>query len=317
MGSDLSKDVKPRPYKKLVKREGVRRVVAISDIHGYYDPFVELLERTGIIERVEETENDDEDVFKGGDGETFYRYLGGDSTIVLVGDTIDGDLNTKKVIDLIIKLEDRAHIFGGEVHALMGNHEHALLQTSWKGMDYSDSSPHLELDQTFDTVRWIRKRPVVAIINDVLFVHGGISKKVLKRVKKAQMNSEIFISAFDRLLSRKVSLEVTNTGGNCSYDEETLRGIFEQTHTNYLVIGHISTYGKISSEIKQIGVDVDGQKRVFAIDTEISDHNTVGHGTGGGGALSLIWTARGIEAEYIYRNAPSQKIDLERPTSKS
>ncbi|MDY6931704.1 MAG: metallophosphoesterase [Halobacteriota archaeon] len=313
MGSNLSREGERRPFKNLVKREGIRRVVAISDIHGYYDPFVELLERSGIIERVEVSEHSSDDVFKGGDGKTFFRYLGEDTILVLVGDTIDGDLNTKKIIDLIIKLEGQARIFGGEVHVLMGNHEHALLQTSWKGIEYSDSSPHLELDQAFDTVRWIRKRPVVAIINDVLFVHGGISKRVLKRVKKAQMNNEIFISAFDRLLSQKLSHEVTTTGGNCSYDEETLQGILRETNSNYLVIGHISTYGKRSSEIKQIGVDLGGQKRVFAIDTEISDHNKTGHGTGGGGALSLVWTDEGIEAECIYLNGSSQKTILERP----
>jgi hypothetical protein len=276
-------------FTKLVRRVGIKHVVAISDIHGWYGPFVELLERGGIIRQVAETESlpTKKNVFTGGEDDGTYQYIGGETTLILVGDTVDGDANTEKVIDLLIKLENQANISGGEVIVLMGNHEQTLLQTSWRGC---------ELGQT---IEWIRDRPAVAIVNDVLFVHGGIDRRVLKRVEKAQLRDEDFISAFRRVLEdRRIATEVTTSAGNWYYEDD-LRKILEKTGTNYTVIGHISTYGKISSEIRLIGAKIDGQRRVFAIDTEISDYKRPRYGYNGG-ALSLRWTKAGIEAEYIY-----------------
>ncbi|MDY6966890.1 MAG: metallophosphoesterase [Halobacteriota archaeon] len=298
-------------YKKLVKRDGVRRVVAISDIHGWYEPFIELLEISGIIKQVVEAEDvlENEDVFIGGGGEAYYQYVGDETTVVLVGDIVDGDANSKKIIDLLLKLESRADMAGGEVITLMGNHEKGLLQTSWKGLDFEVHSPHCELDQNFNPRQWIKERPIVAIVNDVLFVHGGITGKVLKRVKNAQTKDEDFTTAFGRLLEHGSIMDVLTSGCNWSYEGDTLRDVLERTDTNYIVIGHISTYGKTSCEIRLIGASIGGQPRVFAIDTEISDYKQEGRGSSGG-ALSLRWEEEGIVAEYLYRNRSSRKIDL-------
>ena len=80
------------------------RVVAIGDIHGAYEAFLEILVETGLA--------DD-------DG----NWSGGDATLVQLGDFTDRGAGVRPVMDLLIQLQDQAAAAGGEVVVLMGNHE--------------------------------------------------------------------------------------------------------------------------------------------------------------------------------------------------
>ena len=83
---------------------GVDRIIAIGDVHGDYEQFVKLLRSAGLID-------DNED------------WAGGRTHLVQTGDVPDRGAATRKVMDLLMKLEKQAKQARGYVHALIGNHE--------------------------------------------------------------------------------------------------------------------------------------------------------------------------------------------------
>lgn len=80
------------------------RVIAIGDIHGSYDGLTTILKRTGLV---------DEQL----------RWSGGRTTVVQTGDYTDRGADTKKVMDLLMRLERDAKSAGAQFIVLAGNHE--------------------------------------------------------------------------------------------------------------------------------------------------------------------------------------------------
>ena len=71
------------------------RVVAIGDIHGSYDGLVSILQRADLV-------GDD------------LHWIGGTATFVQTGDIFDRGVEVRKVLDLLMRLEDEAAaLFGG------------------------------------------------------------------------------------------------------------------------------------------------------------------------------------------------------------
>ena len=83
---------------------GVERVVAVGDIHGDYDQLVAVLKSASLI--------DDQ-----------LQWSGGKTHLVQTGDVTDRGPESRKAMDLLMRLEGEALKSGGAVHALMGNHE--------------------------------------------------------------------------------------------------------------------------------------------------------------------------------------------------
>jgi len=88
------------------KWSGVKKVVAVADLHGDYDNFLKILKGTDLI-----------------DGE--YDWIGGEAHLVQLGDILDRGDRAKEAFDLLMKLEKQAEAAGGMVHVLIGNHEEA------------------------------------------------------------------------------------------------------------------------------------------------------------------------------------------------
>ncbi len=83
---------------------GVERIVAIGDIHGAYDNFVAVLKNAKLV--------DDK-----------LRWTGGKTHLVQTGDIVDRGPHSRKAMELLMKLQDKAEDNGGRVHVLIGNHE--------------------------------------------------------------------------------------------------------------------------------------------------------------------------------------------------
>jgi hypothetical protein len=83
---------------------GVARVVAIGDVHGDYDQLVTVLRAAGVIDRRD-------------------RWSGGKTHLVQTGDVLDRGPDSRRALDLLMRLERQARSAGGRVHALLGNHE--------------------------------------------------------------------------------------------------------------------------------------------------------------------------------------------------
>jgi hypothetical protein len=84
--------------------ENVERIVAIGDVHGDYEQLVTLLRQSGLIDEKED-------------------WIGGATHLVQTGDIPDRGPDTRKAMDLLMKLEGQAKKSKGYVHALIGNHE--------------------------------------------------------------------------------------------------------------------------------------------------------------------------------------------------
>jgi hypothetical protein len=84
--------------------DAVPRVLAVGDVHGDYDQLLAVLQAGGVIDR------------RG-------RWNGGRTHLVQTGDRIDRGPDSRKVMDLMMRLEKEARKAGGMVHPLTGNHE--------------------------------------------------------------------------------------------------------------------------------------------------------------------------------------------------
>ena len=182
--------------------------VVVADVHGDFDDFVALLQKTGVI---------DQD----------HHWHGGDTTFVQLGDLLDRGPKPRQAIDLMITLEPEAEKAGGHVAALLGNHEvmnimgdlryvtpanyasfavadsETRRQKAWQ--DYSQwRAGHSDLlavlPGSFNPTeadwmaqhpagfveqreayapdgkygKWLRSHSVVAKLGDVVFLHGGL-----------------------------------------------------------------------------------------------------------------------------------------------
>jgi hypothetical protein len=80
------------------------RIVAIGDVHGAYERFVAILRTAGLVDNRQ-------------------RWSGGRAVLVQTGDIVDRGAESRRALDLLRRLERDAQRAGGQVHALLGNHE--------------------------------------------------------------------------------------------------------------------------------------------------------------------------------------------------
>ncbi|MCJ7458789.1 MAG: metallophosphoesterase [candidate division Zixibacteria bacterium] len=166
----------PEPY--IINH--VPRILAISDIHGEYELLVKFLKESGVI--------DDSCQWKWEDGH-----------LVIIGDIFDRGDRVTECLWFIRQLESEAERSGGDVHYLIGNHELMVLsgdtryihEKYLKGIvnktkiKYEDLfSPEMELG------RWLRSKNTVIKINDIIFVHAGLSPPLInKNLSLADINN--------------------------------------------------------------------------------------------------------------------------------
>jgi hypothetical protein len=80
------------------------RLVAIGDVHGAFESFVQMLQTVGLVDASR-------------------RWSGGSATFVQTGDITDRGAQVRETMDLLMALELQAPASGGRVLALLGNHE--------------------------------------------------------------------------------------------------------------------------------------------------------------------------------------------------
>jgi hypothetical protein len=167
--------------------EGVERVVAVGDIHGAYGELVTILTGTGVI---------DEDL----------AWSGGRTHLVSLGDLLDRGDHGRQVMDLLMRLGPEAAAAGGAVHVVLGNHEVMNLTGDLRYVDagdylqfgsearaglpagYRERRAALAPDGVYG--RWLMELPVAIVVNDTLFVHGGLSGR-LAGLTLEQLNREV------------------------------------------------------------------------------------------------------------------------------
>ncbi len=165
------------------KYEGVDTIAAISDIEGHYNALVAWLKSNEII-----TED--------------FKWSFGNNHLVFNGDMVDRGDEVFQSLWLIYKLEAEAEAAGGKVHYVFGNHEQLNVQGIYDranlqyvnpryfneadvlGLDYSNW-----LSKETELGRWIRTKNAIVQIDEKLFVHGGISPRlVYSHLTKKEVN---------------------------------------------------------------------------------------------------------------------------------
>ena len=176
--------------------KGVERVIAFADVHGAYPELTALLQQAGVVD-------------------AGLRWTAGRAHVVSLGDLLDRGDDSRKVMDLLMRLQQEAAAAGGRLHVTLGNHEamnilgdlryvtpgefasyvadeptglRAARRAEWLARSGPESGA--AFDQRFPpgyfgqrTVlapggrygQWLLSQPVAIVINDTLFMHGGPS----------------------------------------------------------------------------------------------------------------------------------------------
>lgn len=150
--------------------ENVSRILAISDVHGDYENFVEILIAAAVID-------------------SSLNWIWGDGQLVIAGDVFDRGAAVTECLWLIYRLEREAPVQGGGVQYLLGNHELMVLRGDLRYVNdrYSQGIAKrsgFAYDDLFgaemELGRWLRTKHTVVRLNRILFVHGGLMPEHLR-----------------------------------------------------------------------------------------------------------------------------------------
>jgi hypothetical protein len=168
---DLPQPLIHAPYAIDPDKYGkVNTLVALSDVHGQFDVLISLLRAHKVIDE-------------------HNRWALGEGHLVMTGDMFDRGHQINEVLWFMYGLDKQARDAGGMMHLLMGNHEQMVLQGDLRYVNarYQLSSELIGrsydalYDQDTEIGKWLRSKNTVAIVNDMLFMHGGISPEWLER----------------------------------------------------------------------------------------------------------------------------------------
>jgi hypothetical protein len=268
----------------------VSRVVAVGDVHGAYDRYVEILKVAAVIDANE-------------------HWAAGATHFVQLGDVVDRGDDSRKALDFLRRLEREAKAAGGYAHVLMGNHEAARMlgdlrltaageyaafttsgsdkvreqyvkslkpATDTEREQLMQKTPPglVEMRQAFgrdgEYGRWLRQLPVIIKINGLMFVHGGISPTVAP-LGCAAINDQVrreLTSDLDKTRAAPLSSLTARVDGPLWY-----RGLAQEPDTFAPQVGEILTalgaraivVGHTVAQTGRIITRFDG--RVIEIDT--------------------------------------------------
>ena len=246
--------------------QGVDRVVAIGDIHGLYDYLELLLKGTELI---------DEDL----------TWIGGTNHLVLCGDILDRGKQERKIMDLLMRLQEEAKVAGGQVHVLLGNHDVMNLVRDLRFVHKTNYADFVEDEKPKDRKKgwgsykqafarksitesqlkaafedsyppgyfgrlrdfepkgkygsWFLKSPAIIKINDIVFLHGGLTEDVAKM-------------GLDKI-NRKVQENIKNVIKHSRVLEPYVKGIagFGEFHGAAVGINEQGSYGQIPANLRE------------------------------------------------------------------
>ncbi len=175
-------------------------------------------------------------------------------------------------------LEKQALKAGGMVHLLLGNHETMIFSQDIRYINekYSRVSeisgiPYFNLYSEESVLgQWLRNQPVILSINDIMFVHAGVSIEMVRR----KLDIEQINRIFSKMLIKKeaetadiaadLTFLVDENGPfwyrgfftDQTYCETKMDSIFHFYDKNHLVVGHTSNNEIISLfNNKVFGID--------------------------------------------------------------
>lgn len=237
----------------------VNKLVALSDIHGQYEIFFELLRNNGVVD-----EN--------------FKWIFGSGHLVINGDIFDRGNRVTEILWQVFKLEHQAEEAGGKVHFLLGNHEVMVMNNDLRYIDYKYVTNARRLGTTYDQLyskntimgQWLRTKPVIVKINDMIFNHAGISPDFVNKNLSIETTNQLFL---EQIIDQDETVIESNplldflTGSNGpiwyrgyfqdnSFTLNKLDRILGHLNASYIIVGHTSMDGiKFYFDRKIIAVD--------------------------------------------------------------
>ncbi len=239
--------------------KNVSKIAAFSDLHGQYDLTLTILKNNNII-----------------DEQLNWAY--GDGHLVIVGDIFDRGSKVTELLWFFYNLETQAEKSGGMVHYLLGNHEYMVMQNDLRYINPKYSFTSKLLNRPYDELfgkqsvlgRWLRSKATILKINDIIFVHGGISEEfIANQFDLERTNRDMRHSLVDTITTKRDSVynKYFNSDGPIWYRgyfsndfrKKNINKILRTLHVKHIVVGHTSQM-QITSLFK---------KKILAVDSSI------------------------------------------------
>ena len=175
----------------------------VGDIHGQYERLLELLRGADLIDEALE-------------------WAGGAARVWFMGDFFDRGPGGIETVDLVMRLQAEESDAGGQVEALIGNHEPLILsarrfgetRNGWGSTFLWDWRRNGGNDEDLDRltsrhVEWLSSLPAMARVGDLLLVHAdapfyssyGQSIAEVNRAFRKLLHGDD-VDAWDRLLGQ-------------------------------------------------------------------------------------------------------------------
>ena len=147
---------------KVLEFSGDYPVAALSDFHGKYDLMIELLTNNKIIDKNK-------------------NWAFGKGHFVITGDIFDRGDKVTEILWFLYDLEQQAQKAGGNIHLTLGNHEVMILNGDLRYLHPKYVEMAKQLNMPFEHLfsqnsiigNWLRSKPVLVTVNNMLFAHGG------------------------------------------------------------------------------------------------------------------------------------------------
>ena len=169
---------KPRYNQNYRKADSI---AVISDVHGNYDVFIQQLIANGICDK-----------------NLSWKF--GKGHFVFLGDAFDRGDDVTRILWSLFVLQAKASKAGGTVHVLPGNHEAMVLGGDLRYVNDKYKTAEAICNKSYSDLysdntvlgKWIRSMPVIITIEDVIFVHAGISPEFISREPKIKLVNKLF-----------------------------------------------------------------------------------------------------------------------------
>jgi hypothetical protein len=241
-------NAKCTPSTLPLRRPQPERLVAIGDIHGDIAAARSALKVAGAIDA-----ND--------------KWIGGKLVIVQTGDILDRGNDEQAIMDLFEKLEPEANAAGGELIALIGNHELMNATGDFRyvtpgGLHDFDDAPGVDKSKwptvpeeargRFAAVgpggpyaKWSASHDVIAIVGDTLFAHAGVTADFVTQVDEINRSSRCWLAGDEGgpqqpplAMTSEDSPVWTRAYGGDSTDCTALASVEKELGIQRMVVGH-------------------------------------------------------------------------------
>jgi hypothetical protein len=220
----------------------VETFYAMSDLHGQFDIFVDLLKSNKIV-----------------DDSLNWNF--GTNHLIITGDHFSRGDKVMEILWLLYKLDQQASEAGGHVHVMLGNHELMTLNNDLRYLNRKYAYTASVLGTIYGNLfssnsvlgAWLRSKHVVLNINDIIFVHGGLSMDAVSRnlslgeINQFFKDSILSLDAKTLSESELADFILGNNGplwyrgyADASFQNQTLDTLLNFYSASHIIVGHTS-----------------------------------------------------------------------------